>query len=142
MTNIFNMLCMRSSGRLGKLVSIPTTYCSYTFIPAAACSSALATAPPAPALSSVAAIVSADVDTGEEVDTQITDAEVIVSAHLLRSMYEAHAAAAYARTGEALAPGRLGFESGVAVATAADLLRVAGLAVTAEALETRAEVAE
>ena len=55
LTNIFSMLWMRSSGREGKLVSMPTTYCSYTFMPAAAWSSADATAPPPPAVESSAA---------------------------------------------------------------------------------------
>ena len=67
----------------------------------------------------------------------VEEADVLVSTpcHIPLLRVTAADLAFDARTGEALAPGRLGFESGVAVATAADLLRVAGLAVTAEALD-------
>jgi len=70
----------------------------------------------------------------------VEEADVLVSApcHIPLLRVTAADLAFDARTGEALAPGRLGFGSGVEIATAADLLRAAGLAVAAEALDTSA----
>ena len=70
----------------------------------------------------------------------VEEADVLVSApcHVPLLRVTAADLAFDARTGEALAPGRLGFGSGVEIATAADLLRAAGLAVAAEALDTSA----
>lgn len=70
----------------------------------------------------------------------VEEADVLVSApcHIPLLRVTAADLAFDARTGEALAPGRFGSGSEARVATAADLVRAAGLAVAAEALDARA----
>ena len=70
----------------------------------------------------------------------VEEADVLVSApcHIPLLRVTAADLAFDARTGEALAPGRFGSGSEARVATAADLIRAAGLAVAAEALDARA----
>ena len=70
----------------------------------------------------------------------VEEADVLVSApcHIPLLRVTAADLAFDARTGEALAPGRFGSGSAARVATAADLIRAAGLAVAAEALDARA----
>ena len=70
----------------------------------------------------------------------VEEADVLVSApcHIPLLRVTAADLAFDARTGEALAPGRFGKKSDVEIVTAADLLRAAGLAVAAEALDASA----
>ena len=69
----------------------------------------------------------------------VEEADVLVSApcHIPLLRVTAADLAFDARTGEALAPGRFGSGCEARIATAADLVRAAGLAVAAEALDAR-----